>query len=46
MACCGATPRTPAQPFYERAGLRAWGEPWDDPAIGPHVVMQVELSAG
>ncbi len=38
--------RTPAQPFYERAGLHSWGQGWDDPAIGPHIVMQVELSAG
>ena len=38
--------RTPARAFYERAGLRSWGEPWDDPTIGPHIVMQVELSAG
>ena len=36
--------RTPAKAFYERAGLRTWGEPWDDPAIGPHIVMRVELS--
>lgn len=38
--------RSPAQAFYERAGLRTWGHAWDDPAIGPHIVMQVELSAG
>ena len=35
--------RTPAQAFYERAGLRTWGEPWLDPAIGPHVVMWTRL---
>ncbi len=31
--------RTPAQRFYERAGLQTRGEPWDEPEIGPHVVM-------
>lgn len=31
--------RTPAQRFYERAGLVVIGEPWDDPDIGPHVRM-------
>jgi GNAT superfamily N-acetyltransferase len=35
--------RTPAQRFYERAGLVPRGEPWDDPEIGPHVVMWVSL---
>ncbi|MGZ6791852.1 MAG: GNAT family N-acetyltransferase [Mycobacteriales bacterium] len=31
--------RTPAQRFYERAGLQTRGEPWVDAEIGPHVVM-------
>jgi GNAT superfamily N-acetyltransferase len=31
--------RTPAQGFYERAGLQTRGEPWVDPEIGPHVMM-------
>lgn len=31
--------RTPAQRFYERAGLETRGEPWLEPEIGPHVVM-------
>jgi GNAT superfamily N-acetyltransferase len=35
--------RTPAQAFYERAGLQTRGEPWEDPEIGPHVVMWVQL---
>jgi predicted GNAT family N-acyltransferase len=34
-----ANARTPAQPFYERAGWTVVGEPWDDPRIGPHVRM-------
>jgi GNAT superfamily N-acetyltransferase len=35
--------RIPAQAFYERAGLVARGEPWEDPEIGPHVVMWMPL---
>jgi GNAT superfamily N-acetyltransferase len=35
--------RTPAQRFYERAGLQTRGERWEDPEIGPHVVMWREL---
>jgi GNAT superfamily N-acetyltransferase len=35
--------RTPAQAFYERAGLVTRGEPWEDPEIGPHVVMWTTL---
>ena len=31
--------RTPAQAFYERAGFTAFGEPWEDPEIGPHLRM-------
>jgi GNAT superfamily N-acetyltransferase len=31
--------RTPAQSFYERAGLATRGDEWVDPEIGPHVVM-------
>ena len=35
--------RTPAQAFYARAGLVTRGDPWEDPEIGPHVVMWCEL---
>lgn len=35
--------RTPAQRFYERAGLVVVGDRWDDPAIGPHVRMWLRL---
>jgi GNAT superfamily N-acetyltransferase len=35
--------RTPAQRFYERAGLQTRGQPWEDPEIGPHVIMWQEL---
>ncbi len=32
--------RTPAVPFYERAGFETRGERWVDPAIGPHIAME------
>lgn len=35
--------RTPAQRFYERAGLVTTGAPWEDPEIGPHVRMWREV---
>ena len=35
--------RTPARAFYERAGFRVVGDPWDDPEIGPHVQMTTEV---
>ncbi len=25
--------------FYERAGMATTGEPWEEPVIGPHIVM-------
>jgi len=31
--------RVRAVPFYERGGLCTRGEPWEEPLIGPHVVM-------
>ena len=31
--------RLAARRFYESGGMEALGEPWDDPDIGPHVVM-------
>ncbi|HUZ19758.1 MAG TPA: GNAT family N-acetyltransferase [Acidimicrobiales bacterium] len=31
--------RLPAHALYERAGLVMIGEAWDEPDIGPHVVM-------
>ncbi|MEP6697712.1 MAG: GNAT family N-acetyltransferase [Pseudonocardiales bacterium] len=36
--------RTPARSFYERAGFAAYGDHWDDPAIGPHVRMWREVA--
>jgi predicted GNAT family N-acyltransferase len=40
--------RVPARRFYERAGFAAVGAEWDEPQIGPHVVMwrEVEPAAG
>lgn len=35
--------RTPALRFYERAGFVTVGEPWEDPEIGPHVRMVLDL---
>ena len=31
--------RVPAMSLYRRAGFVEHGDPWDDPDIGPHVVM-------
>jgi GNAT superfamily N-acetyltransferase len=36
--------RTPAIAFYERAGFRTRGDPWDEPHIGPHIAMFLVLS--
>jgi GNAT superfamily N-acetyltransferase len=35
---CGA--RTPARSFYERAGFVSRGDVWDEPHVGPHVMME------
>jgi predicted GNAT family N-acyltransferase len=31
--------RVPARGLYERGGMLQWGEAWEEPEIGPHVVM-------
>lgn len=31
--------RTSALAFYQRGGMQPWGDVWEDPEIGPHVVM-------
>jgi predicted GNAT family N-acyltransferase len=36
--------RVPARRFYERAGFTAVGAEWDEPLIGPHVVMWREVA--
>ncbi len=42
LVWCNA--RTPAAGLYRREGFVTAGEPWDDPAIGPHVRMWRALS--
>jgi GNAT superfamily N-acetyltransferase len=36
--------RTPAVSFYERAGFVTQGESWEDPAIGPHIAMELTIT--
>jgi GNAT superfamily N-acetyltransferase len=43
LVWCNA--RVPARAFYARAGFVAHGDEWDDPHIGPHVAMAVDLRA-
>jgi hypothetical protein len=31
--------RVGARGLYERGGLQPWGDVWDEPQIGPHIVM-------
>jgi GNAT superfamily N-acetyltransferase len=38
-----ANARIPAQRFYERAGFVTRGERWDDPEIGPHIVIERQV---
>jgi GNAT superfamily N-acetyltransferase len=38
---CNARPA--AMSLYERAGFVAVGEPWDDPELGPHQRMELEV---
>lgn len=35
--------RVPAQDFYVRDGFVTVGEPWEEPEIGPHVRMVLDL---
>ena len=37
--------RIAALGLYERAGMQRWGEAWNDPEIGPHVVMWRKVEA-
>ena len=41
LVWCNA--RLKAVPFYQRAGFETWGEEWELPSIGPHVVMWREI---
>lgn len=36
--------RVSARGLYGRCGLRQWGEVWEEPHIGPHVVMWRQVS--
>lgn len=31
--------RVPARGLYERGGMQQWGGVWEEPNIGPHIVM-------
>ena len=42
LVWCNA--RVPARRFYERAGFLGHGAPWDEPDIGPHVAMWLDLT--
>jgi predicted GNAT family N-acyltransferase len=35
--------RLRAVKFYERAGMTATGEPWEEPFIGPHIAMFTDI---
>jgi GNAT superfamily N-acetyltransferase len=37
--------RVPARSFYERAGFTTRGESWDDPRIGPHIAMELQVES-
>jgi ribosomal protein S18 acetylase RimI-like enzyme len=44
VAACGGgilwcNARVAAQGLYERGGMHPWGEVWEDPDIGSHIVM-------
>jgi GNAT superfamily N-acetyltransferase len=41
LVWCNA--RVPARGLYERTGFRAHGMPWEDPEIGPHIAMWLDL---
>jgi GNAT superfamily N-acetyltransferase len=41
LVWCNA--RVPARRLYERAGFRTHGVPWEDPEIGPHIAMWLDL---
>jgi GNAT superfamily N-acetyltransferase len=43
LVWCNA--RLGARSFYERAGFTTHGEPWEEPVIGPHVAMVLDLGA-
>ncbi|HEX3802416.1 MAG TPA: GNAT family N-acetyltransferase [Solirubrobacteraceae bacterium] len=38
-----ANARLAAKHLYERAGMQPWGVVWEEPDIGPHVVMWLDV---
>jgi GNAT superfamily N-acetyltransferase len=38
--------RLAAVGLYQRGGLQRWGEVWEEPDIGPHVVMWRDVAGG
>ena len=38
--------RISARSFYERAGFVTRGDVWDDPDLGPHVKMELQVGRG
>jgi predicted GNAT family N-acyltransferase len=40
-----ANARLGARSLYERAGMQPWGEEWEEPDIGPHIVMWRDVAA-
>jgi ribosomal protein S18 acetylase RimI-like enzyme len=43
VAAVWCNARVSAQRFYERHGYVSWGEVFDNPPVGPHIVMWVRL---
>ncbi len=41
--CYGATRWLDAVDFYRRAGMTTTGEPWEEPVIGPHIAMCLDI---
>jgi predicted GNAT family N-acyltransferase len=37
--------RISARSFYERAGFVTRGDVWDDPNLGPHVKMELQVGS-
>jgi predicted GNAT family N-acyltransferase len=37
--------RTSARSFYERAGFVSRGDIWDEPRLGPHVMMELHVES-
>jgi GNAT superfamily N-acetyltransferase len=38
-----ANARIAARRLYERAGMQPWGDVWEEPNIGPHLVMWLDV---